>query len=109
MEALLVLKASDPAQARREIEQRARVTQEASPRVIVVAGEDDAVRQLAQSGDVISEEVLSGDAPRATADLGLTSAEQLFIRSWLERRRLERTKQRRGEGLNWGTKGFDAP
>ena len=107
MDALLILKGSDPGSSRREIGQSARVTHEGSPRVIVVAGEDDAVRALVRRQDVVAEDALSaGGMP---ADLALTPAEEMFVKSWLERRRLERTKQRRGEGLSWGTKGFDTP
>jgi hypothetical protein len=106
MDALLILK-GDAASARREIGQHARIAHEASPRVIVVAGEDDALRSLVGRQDVVAEEALStGGVP---ADLALTPAEEMFVKSWLERRRLERTKQRRGEGLSWDTKGFDAP
>jgi hypothetical protein len=65
MDALLILSGRDPAQTRRDIEQQARITHEASPRVVVVAGEDEAVRQLGRLPDIVSEEALAagGIAP----------------------------------------------
>jgi hypothetical protein len=106
MEALLILNAPDVERLRAEVERRVRVTHMMSPRLLVVTGEPSEIEKLAISPDIVSEQELARGIP---GELRLTPEEELFVKSWLERRKLESGKERPGEGLNWGSKGFEPP
>jgi hypothetical protein len=100
MDELVILRGPDPQRVRARIEQKLRVTHEATPRVFVVDGEQREIEAL--SGD---PEIGFG-AALLQEGADLTPAERLFAEAWLKRRE---PKQPRGEGLNWGSKDFDAP
>jgi hypothetical protein len=103
MDELVILRGPDSQRVRARIEQKLRVTHEATPRVFVVSGEPGEIEALSRDPDVYFAEALSKDNA-ALPDL--TGAERLFAEAWLKRRE---PKQPRGEGLNWGNKDFDAP
>src|SRR4051812_42500505 len=100
MDELVILRGPDPQRVRARIEQKLRVTHEATPRVFVVDGEQREIEALSGDPEIgFGAALLQGGAD-------LTPAERLFAEAWLKRRE---PKQPRGEGLNWGSKDFDAP
>jgi hypothetical protein len=104
---LVLITGADPVAIRRAIEQRAHIEQEISERVVVIRGDPAALKTIAETPGVTAEDRLG--SPEHIRSLGLTDAESLFIAGWMERRATAEKKLRRGEGLNWGTKGFDPP
>jgi hypothetical protein len=108
MDVLMILSGDATPGLRAEIENRAKIVQEASPRVLVVSGDPAEIRRLATSPDVTSDEELAGPVGSAAHDR-LTPSERLFVDAWIERRASAGQKRRVGEGLSWGAPGFEAP
>ena len=103
MDELVILRGPDLLRTRAKIEQKLRITHEITPRVFVVDGEQAEITALLGDPDIGFAEALLREG---TAPPDLTQAERLFAEAWLKRRE---PKQPRGEGLNWGSKDFDAP
>jgi hypothetical protein len=105
MEALLVLDRSAQAELRGEIERRLQIVQEVSPSVLVVRGDPAAIRDLAHARGVTAEGELRGDDK---ARASLAPSERLFVQGWLEHHG-KSEKARRGDQMNWGSDGYEAP
>jgi hypothetical protein len=104
MEQLLILRVPETAELRKEIARKARVVQEGSDNLLVVEGSADAVNEAAQLPGVSTADTLAADIADA-----LSPSEQIFLKAWYDRSNRGPKKNRIGEGLSWGTKGFKAP
>lgn len=83
----------------------ARVTQVASPRLVIVEAEPSTVSALAALPGV--EGVYEGPVPDEVLD-SLAGPDALFVRAWQVRQSQPRD-ERRGERLNWDAEGFEPP
>jgi len=103
MEQLLILTLPEAAEARQSIERKAKVVQEGSDKLLVVEGPAEAVQAAAQLPGVATADSIAADAAEK-----LSPSEQVFLEAWRQRQDFK-NKQRIGEGLSWGAKGFKAP
>lgn len=83
-----------------------RVTQQASPRVMLVEGGDDSAKQALQTLDGVDAVLEPGEAPSTDLRRELTDAELVFVDAYTQR---SRPKKRKGEGLDWDAEGFLPP
>ena len=104
MEQLLILKLPEAAEIRQSIEQKAKVVQEGSDKLLVVEGSADAIQEASRLPGVTTADALAADAANK-----LSPSEQIFLEAWRQRRDAAGKKTRMGEGLSWGAKGFKAP
>jgi hypothetical protein len=104
MEQLLILNHPKPAEIRQTIENTAKVVQEGSQNLLVVEGSPEAIHEAAQLPGV-----KTADSLGAAAAEKLSPGERVFLEAWRQRRDTAGTKNRIGEGLSWGAKGFKAP
>lgn len=102
MEQLLILSGPD-AELRRRIARNAKVIQEGSEKLLVIAGSADALAQAEALPGVTTAAQLDDAAMAA-----LSPGERMFLAAW-RRRQSPKKKKRAGQGLNWGAKGFRAP
>jgi hypothetical protein len=103
MEQLVILNLPGDKTVRKNIERKARVVQEGSDKLLVIEGSADAIREATQLPGVTTAESLAADAAQ-----NLSPGEQVFLEAWRQRGHLKK-KQRIGEGLSWGSKGFKGP
>jgi hypothetical protein len=82
----------------------ARVTQIASSRLVVLEAESSAISALAALPGV--EGVYEAPVPDEVIER-FGESEALFVRAWQMRQ--QPRGERRGEGLDWDTKGFEPP
>lgn len=105
-ELLVILAGEHVADARDRIRRDHRVSQQASPRVIVIdRWPGDEARVSAIPG---VRAVTTGDLPPELLE-GLDDGEILFIRGWVTRIQELPSKRRRGEGTSWDAPGFRPP
>jgi hypothetical protein len=104
MEQLLILKLPANAKVRQSIEDKARVVQEASDKLLVIEGSTDAIQAATRLPGVTTVDLLAADAANT-----LSPAERLFVAAWRQRHGTMSQKVRIGEGLSWGAKGFKSP
>jgi hypothetical protein len=79
------------------------VRQRLPPRLAIVAADEDGLRALARSPEVLS--VHTAHVPKQVL-ARLDEPARTFAAAWNERRR---PKQRPGDGLPWDAPGHDAP
>ncbi len=79
------------------------VHQRLPPRLAIVAADDDSLRALARSPDVLS--VHTADVPEHVLSR-MDEPARTFAAAWNERRR---AKKRPGDRLPWDAPGHDAP
>lgn len=104
MEELLILSRPEAAEIRRSIESKAKVVQEGSEKLLVIEGSPEAVQEATRLPGVTTADTLAADAAEK-----LSPSEQVFLQAWRQRRDTAGKKTRIGEGLSWGSKGFEAP
>jgi hypothetical protein len=102
-ELLLILDAHQPST---NLLQRYRVTQKASPRVVIVEGGDDSTKEELQTIEGVEVVLEPGERPSSDVRGALSDAELLFVDAYAQR---ARPKKRQGEGLNWDAEGFLPP
>lgn len=90
----------------RQISARYKVQQVASPRVMIVEGDESELAELKQIPGVT--DVSTGTVPPEIANK-LDEGEALFVAAWISRNTGEQKKQRPGEGLSWDAPGFEPP
>src|SRR3954470_23927867 len=102
MEELLILSRPATPEIREEIQNKARIVQEGSDKLLVVEGSPD---------DVRAATALPGVATAASPGAAdkLSEGERTFLEAWRQRKETGGKKSRIGEGLSWGAKGFEAP
>lgn len=105
-ELLVILGGAHAADARDRIRKDHRVSQQASPRVIVVDCERGDETRVGAIPGVMA--VARGDVPSDALE-GLDGGERLFVRGWIARMRELPSKRRRGEGAAWDAPGFRPP
>ena len=81
-----------------------RVTQQMSPRVVII--ESEAPRDELQAMQGVQAVLEPGESAAEEVRNTLTSAEDLFVAAYTQR---ARAKERPGEGLNWDAEGFLPP
>ena len=99
-EALVELK---PGAALKAIAPAVEVRQQLPPRLAIVAADEESLRALARSPDVLS--VHTAQVPEQVLSR-LEAPARTFAAAWNERRR---PKERPGDGLPWDAPGHDAP
>lgn len=99
-ELLVLLEPDPPPGLRDRLRSQFRVTQEGSPRLLVVERPSDP----AVLRDLPGVRAVVDDAVAADALTGLDDGESLFVQAWLRRDSM-RTKRRPGEGLDWDAPG----
>ena len=105
-ELLVILGGERAAEALNQLRNSYRVTQSASPRVVVIeAGPGEAGRLRAIPGVKV---VTAGELPSEGME-GLDDGEALFVEAWVSRINELPLKQRPGEGLPWDAPGFIPP
>jgi hypothetical protein len=105
-EFLVILSGEQAADALDRVRSTYRVTQMASPRVVVVeSGPDEAARLQSIPGVKM---VTAGELPPGSIE-GLDDSEVLFVEAWVNRITELPSKRRRGEGLPWDAPGFIPP
>lgn len=95
-EALIVRKQTMPGKVAPRYHDAKKIMQSVSGRVFTVKCDDKEIKIL-QADENIELVAFPGNLPEAMPG-GLSDAEQLFVKAWIER---QRPKQRYGEGLNW--------
>lgn len=83
----------------------ARVTQKISPRVCIVAADDDAAIEKLRSRDAVVVLEPGGALPSGVRET-LTPSEAMFVDAFVQR---SRPKTRLGDGLDWDAEGFLPP
>ena len=83
-----------------------RETQRLSPRVVIVESHDDAAKEKLRTMNGVDLVLEPGENPPAEVRETLTDTEKLFVDAHAQR---SRQKERPGEGLSWGSKGFLPP
>jgi hypothetical protein len=104
MEQLLVLNHPEAAEIRQSIERKAKIVQEGSQTLLVIEGSPEAIQEATKLPGVTAVDALS-----ASSAAKLSPSEQVFLEAWRQRRDTAGKKNRIGEGLSWGSKGFEAP
>ncbi len=102
MEFLAVLHGNED-KSRRVLKACSKITQVASPHILLCSGNPDDV-DLRKAGVQVIRTRSDADALRGT----ISEAESLFVNAWLERQS-QPPKDRPGEGLDWDTAPFKAP
>lgn len=85
---------------------RYRVTQKASPRVVIVQMAAGASREELQGMDGVQAVLEAGEGLAADVAATLSPGEAVFVQAYTQR---ARHKERPGDGLNWGAEGFLPP
>jgi hypothetical protein len=103
---LIVISDDRAAEEFKQLSAGYRVSQVASPRVVVVEGSPGALAGLRSIPGVTV--VTGSDTPPGLTE-GLDEGEALFVAAWLSRSKEGPPKQRPGEGLPWDAPGFLPP
>jgi 5S rRNA maturation endonuclease (ribonuclease M5) len=102
-ELLLVLDARRPSA---DVLRQYRITQQASPRVMLVEGRDDSTKEALQTLAGVQAVLEPGETLSKDLRKELGDAELIFVDAHAQR---SRPKKRRGEGLDWDAEGFLPP
>lgn len=99
-ELLVLLDPNPPPALQERIRAQCRVTQEGSPRLLVVERPADP----SELRSIPGVRAVFDDTVPASAVADLDEGESLFVRAWSERESMN-TKRRPGEGLDWDAAG----
>ncbi len=105
-ELLVILNGDRAEEAGKQLNANYKVSHVASPRVMVVEGEQSELAGLRAMPGVTA--ATAGELPPGAID-GLDDSESLFASAWLSRIKEGSSKQRPGEGLSWDAPGFIPP
>lgn len=102
---LVLLSEEAPSQSLRQLRAQYRVTEEAPPRLIVVAADRGDIEQLRTAPGIVA--VIEDAIPTNVLE-SLSEAERLYADAWEARRQMGK-KRRPGDGLSWDAEGFEPP
>ena len=102
-ELLLIL---EPSPVAGHLAERYRITQRASPRVLIVEGANGAVKDELQRIEGVKAVLEPGERPPSELRRSLSAAELIFVDAYAQR---GASKSRPGDGLAWDTEGFLPP